>query len=221
MSRARRLSAIVLLAAGMAAAPALPIASADPCPDVQLVFARGTGDPPGAGWLGDAFADSLRARTSRDVDVYPVDYPASLDFAAAADGVADASNHVREMAANCPGTKMVLGGYSQGAAVIGYVTAASIPPGYVLPPDIAGPMPANVARRVSAVALFGEPSARFLDAVGAPPIVIGPLYAGKTINQCIADDPVCTEDGGNLGAHRGYVDNGMVDQAADYVAGKL
>src|SRR5689334_13196910 len=31
------------------------------CPDVQVVFARGTGEPAGAGRVGDAFADSLRA----------------------------------------------------------------------------------------------------------------------------------------------------------------
>jgi cutinase len=36
---------------------------------------------------------------------------------------------------------------------------------------------------VAAVALFGEPSSRFLTAINAPPMAIGPLYAPKTINQ--------------------------------------
>ena len=57
-----------------------------------------------------------------------------MDFATAADGVIDASNEVKNIAATCPHTKMVLGGYSQGAAVIGYVTADSVPPGFTLPP---------------------------------------------------------------------------------------
>jgi len=41
----------------------------------------------------------------------------------------------------------------------------------------------DVARHVAAVALFGEPSSRFLTAINAPPMAIGPLYAPKTINQ--------------------------------------
>jgi cutinase len=89
------------------------------------------------------------------------------------------------------------------------------------PPGITGPMPAEVANHVAAVALFGEPSSRFLDGINAPPITIGPLYASKTIQQCIADDPVCTLDGGNLAAHGQYIANGMVDQAADFVARRL
>jgi cutinase len=34
------------------------------------------------------------------------------------DGISDAGHHVESMAASCPRTKMVLGGYSQGAAVM-------------------------------------------------------------------------------------------------------
>jgi cutinase len=36
---------------------------------------------------------------------------------------------------------------------------------------------------VAAVALFGEPSSRFLTAINGPPMAIGPLYAPKTIDQ--------------------------------------
>ncbi|WP_263993195.1 cutinase family protein, partial [Mycobacterium paraense] len=42
-------------------APDLPLASAQ-CPDVQVVFARGTGEPPGVGPTGQAFVDDLRSR---------------------------------------------------------------------------------------------------------------------------------------------------------------
>jgi cutinase-like protein len=34
-------------------------ASAEGCPDVEAMFARGTSDPPGVGWRGKAFIDSL------------------------------------------------------------------------------------------------------------------------------------------------------------------
>ncbi len=209
-------------AGALLATPLAPSAAAAPCPDVQVVFARGTTEPPGVGGIGQAFVDSLQSQLgAKSVDVYPVTYPASTDFPTAAQGVADASNHVRQMAATCPSTKMVLGGYSQGAAVIGYVTAAAIPAGYALPADITGPMPSDVAKHVAAVALFGQPSSRFLTAIDAPPISLGPLYAPKTIDQCVDDDPICTNDGGNLGAHGQYVANGMVDQAAVFAAQRL
>ena len=133
-------------------------------------------------------------------------------------GVIDAADRVREMAAKCPNTKMVLGGYSQGAAVIGYVTAAAIPAGYVVPPGITGPMPPEVSDHVAAVALFGEPSSRFLNRIDAPPIAIGPLDAAKTIQQCVPEDLVCSNDGNDFAAHGWYVANGMVDQAANFAA---
>jgi cutinase len=85
-----------------------------------LVFARGTFEPPGVGGTGEAFVDSLRSKIGgKSMEVYPVDYPASLDFQTAADGVIDASNKVQAVAASCPNTKIVLGGFSQGAAVAG------------------------------------------------------------------------------------------------------
>src|ERR1700739_2300255 len=85
-------------------------ASAQPCPDVEVVFARGTTEDPGVGPTGQAFVDSLRARLgTKSIGVYPVDYPATLDFPTALDGIRDASAYVRSTAANCPDTKMVLG----------------------------------------------------------------------------------------------------------------
>jgi cutinase len=199
-----------------------PPAGADPCPDVEVVFARGTTEPPGLGGVGQAFVDAVRAQVGgRSVEVYPVQYPASTDFPTAAQGVLDATARIRATAANCPKTKMILGGYSQGAAVMGYVTAAEVPDGYAAPAGITGPMPSGLADHVAAVALFGEPSTRFLDAINAPPITIGPLYAPKTIAQCIPDDPICSLDGGDIAAHGEYAANGMVDEAASFAIGRL
>ena len=48
---------------------AIPIASAEPCPDVQVVFARGTGEDPGVGPTGQTFVDEIRARATRVVVV--------------------------------------------------------------------------------------------------------------------------------------------------------
>ena len=199
-------------------------ASAAPCPDIQVVFARGTMEPPGVGRTGQAFVDALTARAgNRTVDVAPVNYPASLDFATAADGVVDAANRVQSTASICPTTKIVLGGYSQGAAVAAYITEDAVPAGVTLPMGITGPLPASVADHVAAVVLFGKPSSGFLQMVytGAPPITVGSRYVSKTVDLCIPDDPVCSTAGGDNNAHVAYADNGMADQAAQFVLGKL
>ena len=77
----------------------LPSASADPCPDIQVVFARGTDDPPGLGPTGRAFVDAMRPLVGgKSLDVYPVAYPASLQWTdGAEDGIKDASAHVESM----------------------------------------------------------------------------------------------------------------------------
>jgi cutinase len=84
-------------------------------------------------------------------------------------------------------------------------------------------MPPEVADHVAAVALFGKPSGQFMSDIGAPPIVIGPLYTAKTIDLCAPDDTICNGApvGGPSIAHALYSVNGMVGQAADFVAGRL
>src|SRR5690349_13681170 len=92
-------SAVVAASAVMGTAAGIPSATADACPDVEVVFARGTFEPAGVGQTGQAFVDALSAQLGgKSMEVYPVNYPASLDFATAADGVIDTSNKVRDMA---------------------------------------------------------------------------------------------------------------------------
>ncbi len=146
----------------------MPSAHADACPDAEVVFARGTTEEPGPGPTGDAFIDSLRSRVgAKTVGVYAVDYPATTDFPTAVDGIADARAHILATAATCPHTKVVLGGFSQGAAVMGFVTASVVPDG-VSASDVPAPMPPDVADHVAAVALFGKPSTRFMHRAQRP-----------------------------------------------------
>lgn len=223
---ARRTSVRMLMAAFVGTALASPVvaapaASADPCPDVQVVFARGTFEPAGVGAIGQSFVDSLRAQLpDKSIDVYAVNYPASLDFARAADGVLDASTKVQDVAATCPATKMVLGGYSQGAAVMAYTTTDTVPPNYELPAGITGPMPKATAGHVAAVTLFGKPSSGFLQMLDqtAPPITIGADYGPKALDLCVDNDPVCSGQGGDPAAHGSYAVNGMTNQAAGFAA---
>ena len=116
------------LSASVLPAAAIPSASAQPCPDTEVVFARGTGEDPGLGPTGQAFVDALRGRLGgKSMDVYPVNYPASDQWSTGLDGIRDAESHVINEAGACPNTKMVLGGYSQGAAVAGFVTSSAVP----------------------------------------------------------------------------------------------
>ena len=199
------------LVAGLAAAAlALPVptVAAAPCPDVVIVFARGTTEPPGAGGIGQAFVDSVRAQLGdRSVGVYAVDYPASRDFDTSTPaGARDASAHIEAMAAGCPNTRLVLGGYSQGAGVIDLSTTA---------------MPPQIADHVAAAALFGAPRSAFADTLSPGPLpAIGPRYAEKTIDLCVANDPICS-DGWDWGAHSAYIATGMVNQAATFVANRI
>ena len=218
--------------AALLSAP-VPAASADPCPNVEVVFARGTSEPPGVGGVGQAFIDALQSQVGdRSVGVYAVNYAASSDFGAGidfartfVDGIRNAGAHVESTAANCPNTKMVLGGYSQGAALAGFVTSASIPPEVpaAYRSSIPQPMPPEVANHVAAVVLFGKPSDQFMRENGLPPVVIGPPYAPKTTELCAPGDDICNGvPGGRPGiAHIMYPMNGMVDQGAAFAVSHL
>ncbi len=232
LTLARLLSAAVMTWAALLAVP-LPFASAQACPDLEVVFARGTGEPPGVGGVGQSFVDAVRSQAGpRSVDVYPVNYSASSDFGdrigfarTVIDGIRDAGMHIESTAANCPNTRIVLGGYSQGAALAGYVTSAEIP--REVPAEyrafIPNPMPPEVADHVAAVVLIAQPSPQFLSSVAAPPITIGPSYTAKTLQLCAPDDTIC--NGAPAGppnmAHALYGVNGMTGEAATYALSRL
>jgi cutinase len=210
-------AAIVLAAGVMLIAPAIaptriPVPSANAaCSDIEVVFARGTGEPVGIGRVGESFVSSLRNQVGgRSVGVYAVNYPATYDFLAAADGANDASAHIQGTVANCPDTRIVLGGYSQGAAVIDVITAVPFPA-----IGFNSPMPAEVADHVAAVAVFGNPSAK----LGAP-LTLSPLYGFKAIDLCNVGDPVCSA-GNNIDTHKNYGPAGFTSQAAGFAAGRL
>jgi cutinase len=211
--RARRvlsLAAAALLAAALVIAPTathfptaalIPAASAA-CPDAEVVFARGREEPPGVGAVGDALVNSLRSKVRMSVGAYGVNYPANISTGS---GANDMSAHVQSMARSCPNTRIVLGGYSLGAEVADLVTGGRLAFGFT------NPLPPGVDQHIAAVALFGNGSRG-----------IAPAFAGKTIDQCAAGDPICGR-GTNWPSHLqpSYIDSGLVDQAVSFVAGKL
>jgi len=116
------------------------------------------------------------------------------------------------MATTCPATKIVLGGYTLGAAVVDIITVADQPT-----LGFAQPMPANVADHVAAVAVFGNPSIRLL---GGPLNALSPVYGYKTLDLCNGADPVCSK-GDDVAAHSPYVQSGLAAQAAQFVADRV
>ncbi|HKH52252.1 MAG TPA: cutinase family protein [Mycobacterium sp.] len=209
-----RLAAIAstLVSAAMAFTVA-PSAAAQPCPDIEVVFARGTNDAPGLGRPGQAFADALRSQVGgRTLTTYAVNYPANYDFLAAADGAADATTHISQMALTCPSTRIVLGGYSQGAAVVDML--AGIPPlgNKIGEVGSAAPLPSSLLPNIAAVAVFGNPATKFSNPITRS------VFGGKAIDLCKDGDPICS-GGRNPFAHSDYVSSGLTSQAANYVAG--
>lgn len=210
--------------AALAGPPGVGTASAAGCPDVEVTFARGTAEAPGVGEVGQQFIDALRSQVGgRSLGVYAVNYPASEDWPpSASDGAADANAHVRSMVATCPDTKLVLGGYSQGAMVIDLITIARA--------SVAGftaaTLSAEEAEHVAAVAVFGNPTDRYL---GGPISEISPWYGAKAIDLCADGDPICTPGALALptpeemtsAPHLSYAQSPMPGQAAAFVAGKL
>ncbi len=210
---------VVLVATALLVAPAMspqmtPSASAA-CPAVEVVFARGRLESPGVGILGNAFISALRSKTNKNIGVYAVQYPADNQVDV---GANDMSAHVQSMMTNCPDTRLVLGGYSLGAAVTDVVLA--------LPFSFFGfknPLPDGADTHVAAVALFGNGS----QWVG-PITNFNPVYQDRTIDLCHGADPICNPADpdtwqNNWPAHlaNAYIQAGMPNQAADFVAGRL
>ncbi|WP_419538578.1 cutinase family protein [Mycolicibacterium fortuitum] len=213
----RKVSALAGIAAVTAAAAlgtvwtslATPVASAAPdCPDIEVVFARGTDEPAGIGNVGKAFVDTLRPMVKGStVGTYAVKYPASWDFMKAAAGATDMSKRVQATAARCPKTKIVMGGYSQGAAVVDVVATSPIAGlGYT------APLPAAVVPRVASVVVFGNPSAR----LGQPLTRMSPDFGARTADLCNTNDPICSL-GRDWNAHITYPKSGLIKLAAQWV----
>lgn len=192
---------------------ATPVANAFDCPDVEVIFARGTNEPPGLGRVGDAFVDSLRQQTNLNILPYGVNYAASKLQLHGGDGANDTIDRVKKSVETCPNTKIVLGGYSQGASVMDIV--AGVPIGGInwgnsLPPQYAG--------NIAAVATFGDVA----DRAGGTLPSQSKLLGSKAIDLCNPNDPICHAGPGNewSGHTEGYVPV-YTTQAAAFVASKL
>lgn len=208
--------AVVTASSLSLATAAAPVAGAVSCPDVEIVFARGTSDTQGFGPVGRVFVSALKRKLfGKKVSAYAVNYPASWNFSKSTSaGAVDANKHVQYVAGMCPQTKIVLGGMSQGAGVIDLITIGDRKIWFFTP----APLPDAMVNHVVAVAVFANPS-RDQPSLG-PLTEISPQYGHKTIDLCAEGDPYCSR-GNNMFAHWSYPWNGMVNEAATFVVNRV
>ena len=118
----------------------------------------------------------------------------------------------------CADTKIVIGGYSQGASVtdiaVGARGAQALGRGTTIP--------AAVADRVKAVVVFGNPLSGF---GGSTLEKASATFGARTKSLCGRSDTVCggnRNGNGNVdGGQLSYTTNGAIGQAATFAAGKI
>lgn len=199
-------------AASAAAGGAAP-AAAGPCAAVEVLAARGTGEPQSGSLIMGSLPRDIAQRTGGQV--YQVRYPASVDYINGPNqGADDALARLRAQAAACPDQRFVLAGYSEGAMVMTTLMAR---------------LPAAIEPRVVAAVLYGNPyykssspsatgSARGQANGLVPGIGVPAAFAGRTRDYCNTGDPVCGA-GSNVAAHLSYSQyNG---EAVDFAVGRV
>ncbi len=104
-----------------------------------------------------------------------MNYPASYNFLTTGDGANDARDHIAQMAGQCPATRLVLGGFSQGAAAVSML--AGVPPlGNTIGNFGSAPaLDPGLAGKVAAVAVFGNPG---------QPLQHAPVVGGSVRRPC-------------------------------------
>ncbi|KAM0329876.1 hypothetical protein ACHAQA_004041 [Verticillium albo-atrum] len=173
-----------------------------PCRRVTLIYARGTtqdGNVGDAAAVGPVFFNNLASQIgAANLAVQGVAYPANVfGFLAGGDagGSRTLAEHAARAATQCPDTKIVLSGYSQGAQLVH---------------NGAAQLSAAVTARITAVVTFGDPKRDQ---------AFGTIPDSRTRVFCRAGDNIC--DGGIIvtSAHREYQQDAPA--AASWVAARV
>jgi len=164
------------------------------CTDMTIVFARGTGEMGNVGSVsGPPMFKAIRQKLGNDrVTVQGVDYAASAAGNAnlGGDGGQKMADLVKQAKSQCPDTKVIVSGYSQGAMVVHNAFSKGIS-----------------AADVSGAVMFGDPLKRQ---------AISGLSADKIKQFCGTADQICGGggDGGATGSHLSY--GSSADAAASF-----
>ncbi|KAJ5996330.1 hypothetical protein N7522_007990 [Penicillium canescens] len=149
------------------------------CKELTFIFARGSDEMGNMGSVvGPPVATQLKSLTGDKVSVQGVTYAATAgsNVSLGANGGPVMAKLVKQALSQCPKTKVVLGGYSQGSMVV-HNAANSLS-----------------ADQVSGAVLFGDPFKAQ---------AVGKLDSSKVKEYCATGDPVCL-NGANVLAHLSY-----------------
>ncbi|KAI8719533.1 hypothetical protein NCS52_00734300 [Fusarium sp. LHS14.1] len=189
----------------------MALASAQ-CPSgAHIVVARGSEEPQGPGVLGPVAERIKNLVPGSDVEslVYPALFEPYNPSQMA--GVAAMTQLVGDFTHQCPNTKVIILGYSQGAHVTLDTFCGPSSAGF---PETAPP-PASFANKVAAIIVMGDPSL-----VESQPFTVGSsdgsgvlarqnpdgckAIVNKTISICDAGDTFCEAGSQNLTVHMSY-----------------
>ncbi|KAJ4387622.1 hypothetical protein N0V93_008219 [Gnomoniopsis smithogilvyi] len=171
------------------------------CGDVTLIFARGTSEAGNVGSLvGPEFYSALQTALGSTSSIFQGvnDYSATIvEYlgGGSTTGAANMASLVTQAFSQCPGTQVVMSGYSQGAQVT-HLTAADLP--------------AATMQQVSAVVTFGDPDST---------TPVANIDASKVLVICHDGDDICQFGTLVLPQHLTYAENATA--AANWVVGKL
>jgi cutinase len=165
------------------------------CTDLTLIFARGTGELGNMGTIsGPPMVKAIRSKLGVDrVTVQGVDYAASAAGNAnlGGDGGQTMADLVKAAKAQCPDSKIIMSGYSQGAMVVHNAFSKGV-----------------TASDVAGTVMFGDPLKRQ---------GISGLGTDKVKEFCGTSDQICGGggDGGATGSHLSY--GSSAEAAATFV----
>ncbi|KAF5855809.1 hypothetical protein ETB97_008413 [Aspergillus alliaceus] len=132
------------------------------CSPIHLLVARGTTEPPGNGLMRSLAQLIISDQGPGKADQEAIDYPATGlgNYNAYMDSVAQGSQAVTQQvtsyAKNCPNSRIVLLGYSQGAQIIGDALCGTV--------TKSASIDRSIGSHVHTIVLYGDPSFR----VGEP-----------------------------------------------------
>jgi len=157
------------------------------CEGVYLVFARGTFEPGGTRDMGDMvgsqFDRALRQALGDRYDGIGVDYNNGVaGYLSGGDsaGAYKMAQMITSKVKSCPSTKIVAGGYSQGAQLVHKAL---------------GQLSGDIKRMVAAVVVFGDPNKGR---------AISGISSDKIYTNCASDDPICNGIPFPIGSHLLY-----------------
>ncbi|CAM1505888.1 Fc.00g115250.m01.CDS01 [Cosmosporella sp. VM-42] len=181
------------------------------CAPIHLLVARGSTELPGDGALGLLAARIIQANPGATQEA--IDYPALINNYASSvrTGTSAVQSQLTTYVDQCPDSKIVLLGYSQGAQILGDALCGGNAAGKG---PVTPPIASNIADNVAAIVLYGDPrnvAGKTFDKGTSTTNGIFPrpstqscdIFANVTASYCDRGDPVCAK-GNNLAVHFMY-----------------